>query len=71
MYYYTSLIGDPLQMPTVRGTPAFFGIGLLDSDVYYSGGASWYANQVCYRPRELLYTLTHHLRTISIAKFVT
>lgn len=45
MYYYTSVIGDPLDMPTVKGSSNFFGIGLFDSDVYYPGGASWYANQ--------------------------
>ncbi|KAF2099288.1 family 55 glycoside hydrolase [Rhizodiscina lignyota] len=45
MYYFTSVIGDPLDMPIIQGLPGFFGIGLLDSDVYYPGGASWYANQ--------------------------
>jgi glucan 1,3-beta-glucosidase len=45
LYYNTILIGDALNMPTIRAHPTFFGIALLDSDVYYPGGASWYQNQ--------------------------
>jgi glucan 1,3-beta-glucosidase len=45
MYYNTILIGDVLNMPTIKAHPTFYGIALLDSDVYYSGGASWYQNQ--------------------------
>ena len=45
MYYNTLMFGDALNMPTIKAHPSFFGIGLLDSDVYYPGGASWYANQ--------------------------
>lgn len=45
MYYNTLMFGDALNIPTIKAHPRFFGIGLLDSDVYYPGGASWYANQ--------------------------
>ncbi|KAF2416329.1 family 55 glycoside hydrolase [Tothia fuscella] len=45
LWYNTILIGDALNPPTIRGHPTFYGIGLLDADVYYAGGASWYANQ--------------------------
>jgi glucan 1,3-beta-glucosidase len=45
MWYNTILIGDALNPPTIKAHPTFYGIGLLDSDVYYPGGASWYANQ--------------------------
>jgi glucan 1,3-beta-glucosidase len=40
MYYYTELVGDALNLPMIKALPSFFGIGLLDSDVYYPGGAS-------------------------------
>lgn len=47
MMYYTSLIGDPKEMPTIKATADFFGLGILDSDPYYpgGGGANWYVNQ--------------------------
>jgi len=45
MYYYTQMIGDALDPPTIKATADFFGIGLIDSDVYYPGGANWYQNQ--------------------------
>ena len=45
MFYNTIVIGDAVNMPTIKAHPQFYGAALLDSDVYYSGGASWYANQ--------------------------
>jgi glucan 1,3-beta-glucosidase len=45
MPYNTIVIGDALNMPTLLADSTFQGIGLLDPDPYYSGGASWYANQ--------------------------
>ncbi|KAF2400433.1 pectin lyase-like protein [Trichodelitschia bisporula] len=39
------VVGDALSMPTIRAHPTFNGAGVLDSDVYYPGGASWCANQ--------------------------
>jgi len=47
LYYYTQLVGDAMDPPTIIGTADFYGIALLDSDVYYPGqsGRSWYANQ--------------------------
>jgi hypothetical protein len=45
MLYNTILVGDALNPPTIKAHPSFYGIGLLDSDVYYNGGASYYANQ--------------------------
>ncbi|KAF1992127.1 glycoside hydrolase family 55 protein [Aulographum hederae CBS 113979] len=47
MFYYTQLVGDAINPPTIKGTADFDGIALLDSDVYYPGqkGRSWYANQ--------------------------
>lgn len=44
-YYYTQFIGDANDLPTIKATSDFFGIGIFDSDVYLSGGSNWYQNQ--------------------------
>lgn len=46
-YYYSSFVGDALQMPTLKATPQFKGMGLIDADPYIPGadGANWYTNQ--------------------------
>lgn len=44
-YYYTQFIGDANNLPTIKGLPNFYGIGLFDSDVYLPYGFSWYTNQ--------------------------
>lgn len=46
--YYSQLVGDPLNVPTIKGSPGFSGIALIDSDPYLAGGANWYTNQVGY-----------------------
>ncbi|KAI0746044.1 beta-1,3-glucanase [Earliella scabrosa] len=38
-YYYTQMIGDPKNMPTIIGSSNFAGIALIDSD------PGWYVNQ--------------------------
>lgn len=48
--YYSQLVGDPLNVPTIKGAPNFSGIGLIDSDPYLAGGANWYQNQVSNPP---------------------
>ena len=45
MPYYTQCVGDANDLPIIRGTPDFYGIGLFDSDPYLSYGYSWYQNQ--------------------------
>jgi glucan 1,3-beta-glucosidase len=45
MYYYTQLVGNALNPPTLLMAPAFKGNGLIDSDPYGAGGANWYQNQ--------------------------
>ncbi|KAF2771940.1 putative exo-beta-1,3-glucanase [Teratosphaeria nubilosa] len=45
MYYYTQVIGDANDLPTLKATSGFSGIGVLDSDVYLPYGYSWYTNQ--------------------------
>ncbi|KAI5780044.1 pectate lyase superfamily protein-domain-containing protein [Geopyxis carbonaria] len=43
--YYSQLIGDPTNLPRIKGSPNFSGIALIDSDPYLPGGANWYTNQ--------------------------
>lgn len=47
MYYYSQLIGDALNMPTILGAANFQGLAMLDADPYIPGGygAQWYTNQ--------------------------
>lgn len=44
--YYSQLVGDPLNVPTIKGAANFVGMALIDSDPYLAGGANWYQNQV-------------------------
>jgi glucan 1,3-beta-glucosidase len=43
LYYYTQMVGNALNPPTLVMASAFQGIGLIDSDPYVSGG-QWYGN---------------------------
>ncbi|KAH8821395.1 pectate lyase superfamily protein-domain-containing protein [Xylogone sp. PMI_703] len=47
MYYYTLMIGNPNELPTIKGSSNFQGIALLDSDFYVplASGEQWYQNQ--------------------------
>jgi glucan 1,3-beta-glucosidase len=52
MPYYTQMVGDAVQVPTIKGLPTFEGIALIDSNPYYPGqqnpdgsGINWYRNQ--------------------------
>jgi hypothetical protein len=46
-YYYTQFVGNPYDVPIIRGTFNFTGIALFDTDFYIPGGnsAEWYINQ--------------------------
>lgn len=46
-YYYTQFIGDPNDMPIIKGCDEFQGIALFDVDPYIPGGSGqqWYINQ--------------------------
>ena len=41
------MVGDAINPPTIRATPGFSGLAMLDADVYIAGasGNEWYANQ--------------------------
>ena len=44
-YYYSQLVGDDLSLPTIKGSPSFKGMGIIDSDPYEDDGSNWYTNQ--------------------------
>ncbi|KAF2011120.1 glycoside hydrolase family 55 protein [Aaosphaeria arxii CBS 175.79] len=46
-YYYTQFIGDANQLPTIKASGTFKGMGMIDADPYIEGGngANWYTNQ--------------------------
>lgn len=46
-YYYTQFVGDPNDMPVIKGCDKFQGIALIDVDPYIPSGAGqqWYINQ--------------------------
>lgn len=52
MPYYTQMVGDAVNPPTIKGSSNFEGIALIDSNPYYPGisnpdgtGINWYRNQ--------------------------
>jgi glucan 1,3-beta-glucosidase len=46
-YYYTQFVGDATNMPILKATANFEGMGLIDADPYIPGGdgANWFTNQ--------------------------
>ncbi|EIN07518.1 exo-beta-1,3-glucanase [Punctularia strigosozonata HHB-11173 SS5] len=44
-YYFTQLIGDAKNPPTLQASADFAGIAVIDADPYLDGGANWYTNQ--------------------------
>ncbi|KAL9131334.1 MAG: hypothetical protein Q9217_000713 [Psora testacea] len=44
-YYYTQFVGDAVTLPTIKASPNFQGIAVIDSDPYADGGVNWYTNQ--------------------------
>jgi glucan 1,3-beta-glucosidase len=47
--YYTNLIGDPTNVPTLKATAGFSGFGLIDADKYYTQNLNWGSTNVFYR----------------------
>lgn len=45
MDYYTQMIGDANDLPTIRATANFTGMAVLDADPYGDYGVNWYINQ--------------------------
>ncbi|KAK0442941.1 exo-beta-1,3-glucanase [Armillaria borealis] len=46
-YYYTELVGDAKNPPTLLAAPSFSGMAVIDADPYLigGGGSQWYTNQ--------------------------
>ncbi|KAF2150729.1 glycoside hydrolase family 55 protein [Myriangium duriaei CBS 260.36] len=44
-YYYTQLVGDALNPPTIKAAAGFTGMAVIDADPYTNTGANWYTNQ--------------------------
>lgn len=45
MWYYTHMIGDANNLPVLKATSNFQGIGILDADPYIIYQQQWYQNQ--------------------------
>ncbi len=49
MYYYTQMIGDPTNIPTIQASADFVGMAMIDADpyAYLANGSAvnWYVNQ--------------------------
>ena len=45
MYYYTELVGDAKELPTLLASPDFNGSWVLDADPTKADGSDWYINQ--------------------------
>ncbi|KFY58712.1 hypothetical protein V497_04688 [Pseudogymnoascus sp. VKM F-4516 (FW-969)] len=44
-YYYTQMIGDANEPPTLKATAGFVGMAVIDADPYADGGVNWFTNQ--------------------------
>lgn len=44
-YYYTQMVGDAVDRPTIIAAPNFEGIAVIDSDPYEPDGSNWFTNQ--------------------------
>ena len=47
--YYTQLIGNPNNMPTLKPTAGFGGFAVIDADPYYTQNLNWGSTNVFYR----------------------
>jgi glucan 1,3-beta-glucosidase len=58
--YYTQLIGNPNDLPTLKATAEFSGFGLVDGDKYYSANLNWVSTNVfCRQIRNFIFDLTN------------
>lgn len=57
--YYTILIGDPTNVPTIKATAGFSGFGLIDADKYYTQNLNWGSTNIFYRQvRNFIFDMT-------------
>ena len=43
--YYTQLVGDAVEPPTIQASASFKGMAVIDSDPYDDNGNNWWVNQ--------------------------
>lgn len=43
--YLTQFVGDAKELPTLKASPSFEGMAVIDSDPYDETGRNWYTNQ--------------------------
>lgn len=48
-YYYTMIIGDANNPPTIKATAAFTGMGLINGNPYYTESLNWGSTNVFFR----------------------
>jgi glucan 1,3-beta-glucosidase len=44
-YYYTHMVGDLGDVPTLKATSNFQGMAVIDANPYADGGVNWFTNQ--------------------------
>lgn len=44
-YYYTQLVGDAINPPTLLASAGFTGMAVIDADPYDDSGSNWWTNQ--------------------------
>ena len=44
-YYYTQLVGDAINPPTLKASADFAGMAVIDADPYDAEGRNWWTNQ--------------------------
>ena len=52
-YYFTSMIGDAINVPTLKAAPSFVGIAVIDSDPYDDTGNNWSVETLAYKRQEI------------------
>jgi len=66
--YYTQIIGNPNDPPTLKATASFTGFGLIDGDKYYTANLNWGSTNVFFRQvRNLIFDTTAVPITSSLA----
>lgn len=47
MKYYTHMVGDATNLPTVKAAASFTGMAVIDANPYDDQGNNQHTNQVC------------------------
>ena len=74
-YYYTRLVGVANDLPIIKTSASFIGLGEIETDVYEANdnGGEWYINVIlsCLLFCRILLRRTSRSKTISTDKFTT